>query len=1068
VKRAVEWFARNGVAANVLFLLVAGGGIFTLPRIRREIFPEISLDRIRITVPYPGAAPAEVEEAICVRVEEAVHGLDGIKRLRSTAAEGFGDVQIELEPDADARKLLDEVKARVDAIDTFPEETEEPVVEELVNRFQVITVAVHGRADERTLKRLAERARDEISTLPGISQAELANSRPYEISVEVSEEVLRRHGLTFDEVARAVRRSSIDLPGGSVKTEGGEILLRSKGQAYRGAEFEDLVLLTREDGTRLRLGDVAEVVDGFADTGQSARFDGEPAVTLLVFRVGDQSALEVADRVKAYVTEANARMPEGVRLTTWQDNAAVLRSRLDTLLRNARSGFLLILLTLALFLRLRLALWVTAGMFVAFLGTIWAMPALDVSINLISLFAFIVVLGIVVDDAIVVGENVHTHQRRRGGGPAVAAEATNEVSLPVVFAVFTTIAAFLPMLFVVGRTGKVMRMIPLIVIPTLLFSLLESLFVLPSHLSHGGETGEDVPRRGISGLWSRFQGVFQRGIDLLASAVYRPALAFAVRRRYLTVSVGLATLLLTASMVGARWIRFVFFPNVEADFVAALLTMPQGTPAEVTARAVSRLEETARSLREEIDAEGGPGAFRHVLASIGEQPFREIQAMNSGLVGVSFTGAHLGEVTIELAPSEKRGVRSAEVVRRWRERAGPIADAVELVFTSSLFTAGEAIHVQLRGADTGSLRDAARELQADLAAYPGVIDVADSYRAGKQEIVLDILPSAEVLGLTLSDLARQVRQGFHGEEAQRIQRGRDDVKVMVRYPEAARRSLGDVEGMRVRAPDGTEIPFSAVARSRLARGYATIERVDRARAVSVTADVDENVANANEILDDLRRSTLPRLRGAHPGVAHSFEGQRREQAETIGALSRGFLFAVLAIYALLAIPLRSYVQPLLIVSAIPFGLVGAVWGHLLMGLDLTILSMFGVVALAGVVVNDSLVLVDFVNRRRAEGAPLEEAVGLAGSARFRPILLTSLTTFAGLTPLLLERSVQARFLIPMAVSLAFGVLFSTFITLLLVPAGATILEDARSLLARGSGKEHPAAARVGGYSRGGF
>lgn len=1045
MNRAVEWFARNHVAANLLAVVIVVSGFFALGRIKQEVFPEFSSDMLTVTVEYPGAAPEEVEEGICVRIEEAIQSLEGIKKITSNADEGVGAVRVEILPGMDTRKVLDEVKARVDAIDTFPQEAEKPVISEVLLTKQVINVAVSGKADERTLKRLGERVRDEIAAIPGITQVELANVRPYEVSIEVSEEALRRWNLTFDDVARAVRRSSLDLPGGSIKTEGGEILLRSKGQAYRGPEFEQLVLRTLPDGSRLLLGDVARVVDGFAETDQSSRFDGEPSVLVKVFRVGDQSALEISRRVQEYAKAAQARMPEGIKLTTWQDDASYLRSRLDLLLRNARAGLVLVFLVLALFLRFRLAFWVTLGIPVSFLGTLALMPSLGVSINLISLFAFILVLGIVVDDAIVIGENVHTYQHHGKPGLRGSIEGAQEMAVPVVFAVLTTVAAFYPLLAVEGGTGKVMKTIPLIVIPTLLFSLTESLFCLPAHLRHLSAREADAETRGKGGWWVRCQSAFVRGLDWFVQGVYRPLLELALRWRYLASAIGLSMLLVTGGLVAGGWIRFFFFPPVEGDNVAAMLTMPLGTPVATTEAAVRKLQESAEQVRREIDAQGGNGGrsiYRHVLASIGAQPFRSDQTRAPGRAGSQFSGSHLGEVHIEIVPSEERGeLSSAALANRWRELTGPIPGAVEVSFTASLFSPGEAINIQLAGHDFDELKAVAEKLKAKLAEYPAVYDISDSFRAGKEEIKLKLKPTAEPLGLTLSDLARQVRQAFYGEEAQRIQRGRDDVKVMVRYPAEHRRSLADLEQMRIRMPSGGEVPFSAVAEAELGRGFASIKRVDRRRAINVTAEVDPTKGEPDRIIADLEQGFLPRVKAEHPTISHTHEGARREQAETMGGLVRGFLLALVMIYALLAVPFRSYLQPFIVMSAIPFGIVGAVWGHVLMGMDITVLSMFGIVALSGVVVNDSLVMVDYVNRTRAAGVPLLKAVHDSGIARFRPILLTSLTTFAGLTPLLLEKSVQAKFLVPMAISLGFGVMFATLITLILVPSAYVILED---------------------------
>jgi multidrug efflux pump subunit AcrB len=1047
MNRMIAWFATNSVAANLLVILILVGGLLSLGQIRREVFPEFASDRISVSVIYPGAAPEEVEEGVCVRVEEAIQSLEGIRQLVSTATEGVGVVVAELLPNTDARKLLDDIKARVDAIETFPAEAEKPVVQEMVIRKQVLNVAISGNAPKAALKRLAERVRDEIISIPGITQVEVASAPPYEISVHVSEEALRRHGITFEDVAGAIRRSSLDLPGGALKTSTGEILLRSRGQAYSGEEFALLPVLTRPDGTRLLVGDLGEVVDGFAETDQEARFDGESSVLLQVFRVGEESALEISEKVKDYVSGAQERMPGGIQITTWQDDSDYLKSRIELLVRNARAGLVLVFIILAMFLRFRLAAWVSFGIAVSFLGTFWLMPVMDVSINLMSLFAFILVLGIVVDDAIVVSENVYTQQQQSGEGLRGAIEGCKEVATPVIFSVLTTIAAFLPMLTVPGNTGKVMKVIPLIVIATLVFSLIESLLVLPAHLSGMRKERE---RRGVRGAWVRFQGGFSRGVQRFAREVYRPALERCLEWRYLTMAAALALLLFTVGMVFGGRISYMFLPPVEGDNVAAMVTLPQGTPVEVTAEAVRHLEASALELQRQIDIEtGGNGKqfFRHVLASVGEQPFLTAQRHGAGRIVSAITGSHLGEVHIELAPSEERLGTSTELANRWRELTGAIPDAVELTFTSSIFSAGEPINIQLSGPNMEQLRRAAEELKEALSFYPGTLDVADSFRAGKQEILLSVRPEAEAMGISLENLARQVRQAFYGEEAQRIQRGRDEVKVMVRYPPEQRRSLGDLEEMRIRTPEG-EAPFSAVAEAELGRGYASIKRVDRNRAINVTSDVDQSRGDANAILKDLELNFLPGLLERYPGLTYAFEGEQREQAETMGGLGRSFVLALILIYALLAIPFRSYVQPLIILSAIPFGIVGAVWGHVLMGMELTVLSTFGIVALSGVVVNASLVLVHFINQARREGSSLAEAVRTVGMARFRPIVITSLTTFAGLTPLMLERSVQAQFLIPMAVSLAFGVLFSTIVTLILVPSMYLILEDLKLVIAR--------------------
>ncbi len=1057
MKGMIDWFARNGVAANLMMAFILLSGVLAAVNSNEEVFPEMELDQISVEVPYLGAAPEEVEAAVNVRVEEAIQGIDGIKRIRSTAYEGVGVVMIELDLGADARRVVDEVKTGVDAVTTFPVETEKPIIRELTNRQQVVDIAVSGDLDPFALKRVTERVRDELAALPGISQVDVVSAPPYEISIEVAENDLRRHGLTFDDVAEAVRRSSLDLPGGSVRTEGGEILLRTLGQAYRGAEFEDLVLWTRADGTRLRLGDVATVVDGFEETDQYARFDFEPTMMVTVFRTGDQSALEIAALATAYADGARARLPEGVTLTVWQNDAESLNSQLSLMLRNGVAGFALVFLVLALFLELRLAFWVSLGIPISFFGAIALMPGLDVSVNVLSLFGFVLVLGIVVDDAIIVGENIHRHQEEHGDGLRGAVEGAYEIAKPVTFAVLTTVAAFSPLLFVPGVLGKVFRVIPLVVIPCLLFSLLESLNILPAHLSH-------VPKRVRRGRWRRFQLFFADGLKRVAQGVYRPLLEAALRWRYLTAAAGAGLMIVTVGMVLSGRPGFRFMPAIEARAISASVTMPAGAPVEATGAAVARLEAGAARLRRELYEETGRDYFRHVLSAVGDQP---LAARGGGPMGPArgvASASNVGEVAIELLPSEQRVYGSEELGLRWRDATGPIPEAVAVDFALSGMSAGSDIDVQLAGPDLDVLRAAAAEVGRRLDAYAGVYGVSDSFRAGKAEMQLGIKPAAEAVGLTLQNLGRQVRQAFYGEEAQRIQRGRDDVRVMVRYPRDGRRSLGDLDNMRIRTPDGGQVPFGQVAAVEPGRGFASIRRVDRNRTVNVTASVDPGVASAGDVIADLDARVLPEVLAGHPGVFHSFEGAMAEQRDALGGLQRGFVLALLMIFALLAVPLRSYVQPLIIMSAIPFGLIGAVWGHALLGLDVSIMSMFGLVALTGVVVNDSLIMVDFINRARGvhadvgrlsreagagpadrrdfETAGLALAVREAGVHRFRPILLTSLTTFFGLAPLMWNESLDAAFMVPMAVSLGFGVLFATVITLVLVPTAYMILDDA--------------------------
>jgi multidrug efflux pump subunit AcrB len=1041
----LAWFAGNHVAANFLMIFVLVGGALTVLSATIEVFPEFDTDMVTVTVPYLGASPAEAEEGVCLRVEEAISGIEGIKRVRSVAREGVGTVFVELQEDADDRKALDDIKAAVDRIETFPAETEKPIVAAIDTRRQVITVVVYGNASEKTLKALVERVRDDLTAIDGISQVEISGVRRYEISIEVSEEALRRHGLSFLQVADAVRRSSLDLPGGAVKTEGGEILLRTKGQRYRGAEFEEIVVLTRSDGTRLYLSDLATVIDGFEDTDTEARFDGMPAAQVDVFRVGDEGALEIAEITKRYVEEFQSSLPSGVSMATWADDSKILRQRIGLLLRNARLGLIFVFVCLLLFLNLRLAFWTTMGIPISFLGGLFLVPQFDVTINMISLFAFIVVLGIVVDDAIVVGENVYEYLERGMRPLDAAIRGVREMAMPVTFAIVTTVAAFAPLLYIAGIMGKVMKQIPIVVIAVLLMSLVEALLILPAHLSGAG-TRFNRFFRPLIAVIEPIQLRVQSGLQWFIQKPYRRAIELALEWRYLTVAAALALLLPTVGLVRGGFVKFEFMHDIEADNMTTLLTMPQGTPATQTAAILERIENTARQVAGEFDAdrdEDAPSVIQHIATTLGQQPSAGRRGPMT-IQGIGGDQSNIGEVNVELLASEHRGISAMAIVSRWRDLVGEVPGAVALSFQSGIFSSGEAISVQLSHRDFDTLLDAVAELQSVVGEYPGTKDIADSFLPGKKELKLQLTPEGRSVGLTLSDLARQVRAGFYGDEVQRIQRGRDDIRVMVRYPEAERRSLGDIEQMRVRLPNGSELPFATVATVQEGRGYAIINRTDRRRVVNVTADVDDEMANANEINADIRAKVLPDLARAFPGLKFDFGGEQREQSESLASMRTNAVVALIAIYALLAIPFRSYSQPLIIMSAIPFGLIGAVFGHLVMGLTLTILSMFGMVALTGVVVNDSLILIDLINRERAAGASLNRAVIESGVRRFRPILLTTATTFLGLTPIIFETSMQARFLIPMAVSLGYGIVFATMITLILVPALYRILEDLRA------------------------
>ncbi|MEE9610834.1 MAG: efflux RND transporter permease subunit, partial [Desulfatiglandales bacterium] len=812
-----------------------------------------------------------------------------------------------------------------------------------------------------------------------------------------------------------------------------EVLVRTKGRRYYASDYQDVAVITRADGSNVTLGQIASLKEGFEDVDILSRFQGKTAGIVMVYRVADQNALKVADTVKQYAAEIKDSLPAGVNIEIYQDRSKILRSRINLLLRNMTLGLILVSVLLALFLNLRLAFWVTLGIPISFMAGLWALPRFDVSINMVSLFAFIMVLGIVVDDAIVIGENVF-RKREEGLEPLNASvEGAVEVGRPVIFAVLTTVVAFWPLLLGGGTMGKIMRTLPIVVILVLLGSLVESLLILPAHLV--GRKRRVTHRKTKSIKEKRMS----RWLKWVIKGPYDKLLHFCLRWRYATLGLSIAVLLLTLGIWKAGWIKFTFFPKVESDILICSVTMPAGTPVTRTEEVVARVERSAKEALAEVDKRRPKDAlplFEYSASLIG---------MHTGgrgpHAGAPEVGGHLGQIFVQLLEGEKRDVGSTELATLWRKKVGSIPDAESITFVSALFTAGNPVEVHLSLDDHDKLLAAAEELKVELKSFPGVFDVSDSFLPGKKEMQLKLKPAARSLGLTLNDLAQQVRHAFYGAEALRLQRDQDEVKVLVRYPDSERKSLGYLEKMRIRAPDGSQVPFSQVAKVNMEEGYVSVERAQRLRVIKVTADVDETKTNANEVRMDLESRFLPQLKNHFPGLRYTIEGEGKEQKESFADVIKGFAIALFGIYALLAIPFRSFTQPLVVMAAIPFGMVGALLGHLIMGLNLSILSVFGMVGLAGVTVNDSLVLIYATNRIRHQGKDALMAVSQAGGLRFRAIILTSLTTFAGLTPMMFERSLQAQFLIPMAVSLGFGVLFATGITLLLVPCCFMILND---------------------------
>ncbi|MDG2322740.1 MAG: efflux RND transporter permease subunit [Akkermansiaceae bacterium] len=1056
MEKVIKWFSQNHVAANFLMLLVLLAGFATWFQLRKEIFPETSFDAVVVSVPYPNATPDEVTNGVIIPMEEAITDIEGIKRVTSNASRNIGAMTIEVETGYETRNVMDDVKTQIDAIDNFAENAERPVLEELIVNRQILSLAISANTDEASLREYAETVRDGLLNYepgkpkgvsqklsrflkgdPEIKKVELASVRDYEISIEVSEDRLRKYGLSIQQVAAAVRKASLDLPSGSVKTASGEIVVRGIGKRYRGADFFGIAVKANPDGSVVKLEEVAEIIDGFEDSELSSTFNGNSAVVLHVFSVGEQDTLTIAALAKEYI--GGLEKPPGVSITLWNDMSLMLQGRLDLLKRNIGMGLLLVLLVLALFLRPSLAFLVAMGIPVSFAGGMWLMPDFGISLNMISAFAFILVLGIVVDDAIVVGENVYT--RIQGGEhPREASwKGTHEVGVVVIFGVLTTAMAFTPMLGLSGVSGKIWPNIPLVVIPVLLFSLVQSKFVLPAHLALLKPTSNKVSRNPLMRLQKWISG----GLERFIKSIYTPTLALCLRFRYVVWVAFFGLVVMSAKLVETGRIPFEFMPKVEGEILSAKLEMPLGVPFAETQEAVRRIEEAALRLGAELKDNNGNSIIVNLLATSGMQPFQ------AGLApGGIPSGTHLGEVTLELAAAKDRDLSSEELRIKWQELVGDIPGVVVLGFKSETNAGGNAIDVNLTSRDDQVLSEAAAWATEKLRKeYPGVIEVSNSDRRGREEfIVRDLTDRGKALGFDLASVMSQVRDGFYGNEVQRLQRGRDEVKVMVRYPEAERKSVANIESMKLRALNGIEVPLLEVVEPDYGRSPATIRRIDRNPTISMSGDVDRTSGyNADKIRDRYQEEVLDVLAEKFPGVRYSLEGEKAAQSDSIREMMVGFVGALLMMYVLMAIPLKSYIQPLIVMSVIPFGIVGGIAGHIVMDMNLSIMSLCGIVALAGVVVNDSLVLVDYVNRNRDGATTIKEAAVIAGARRFRPILLTSLTTFAGLMPMLLETDLQAKFLIPMAVSLGFGILFATAITLILVPSIYLILDDVITL-----------------------
>ena len=1043
MERLIRWFVNNGVVANLLMAFIIIAGALTIPLLKMEVFPEIEIDIINVTAVYPGASPSDVEDAVCIRIEERLQGLDGIKKISSTASENIGSVNVEVLPGQDVSEMLDRVKAQVDGIDTFPEDVERPTVRQFIGSNPVLTIAIDGDVGETALNDITEEIKDEIDGLPEVTYTSIVAKKEREIAIEISENTLRKYNLTFVQVSQAIRNWSINMPSGSIENKGGEILIRSKSQGYTADDFAAIPIITDPAGAIVYLGELSRIKDGFSETYElDILFNSQTSNLITVFRVGDQNAIDISSAVKNYIIVKQKNLPPGVNITAWDDEARLLRGRIDTMTKNAQYGLMLVVLVLALFLKPRLAFWVSLGIPISFMGGFWLMPLMDLSINMLSLFTFILVLGIVVDDAIVVGENV-TLFRERGMSPKEAAvKGTAQVATPVFFAVLTTMATFSPMLAVEGEIGSIWRIFPLITISVLFWSLFESLTILPSHLAHSSnEKPKQSWLRSVSDQWDQFQSRLVGGLFFVVEKIYKPLLRKAVEMPLSFLCIAGGIFILTVGVILGGIIKFSFFPPIEADLAIGTIEYPSGTPIQVTREGYLELEKAARELEQQLQNEfPNRPTIKNRLSTIGWQPMRTKTSRGPGNLDALYAGPNMAEVALELTPGEERIISTEEVVRRWRKLMPTVPGVKDVSFFSSLFSAGDAVNVQLSSKYMDDLLAAKDELKTKLVQFPGVFDVKDNYNVGKEEVSITLLPVAANYGITMMMVASQVRQAFYGLEVQSVQRGRDEVKIMLRYPEKERSSISNLENMMIRTPGGSTIPVRQIARLDIGEGLASIQRKDRKRSINVTADVDLTLTTGNEVVAAVTASILPQILQKYNSISYSLEGEQQEQGQNLKSIGKNFLIAMLVVYILLAIPFKSYFQPLIVMSSIPFGLTGAVIGHLILGMNFSVLSLMGIVALTGVVVNDSLVMVDFINRYRRDGHSIEEAVMEAGPRRFRPIFLTSLTTFAGLVPLLLEKSTQAQFMIPMAVSLAFGVVFATTITLLLVPVSYLILE----------------------------
>ena len=1048
MKKAIDWMIDNHVTVNLIMLLIIFSGIVASLKINKEIFPEIKVDVITVQVVYRGATPEDIENSVVNKIEDAVFDIDGVEKVTSTSSEGIGSVNIEVKIGEDVNEVMDRVETEINRITTFPEGAEKPVVIKPVRSRSVIQVAISGKLTFDEMNKLSSRIKDDLVALDGISQISISGTKNYEISIEIDKDKLKKYGLSIDEISKIIKTENLDLPAGKIKRINDEILLRTKGLRYTAEEYGNIVIKNNFKGGVLKLKDVAKIKDDYEDSDLYSYFNNKPTVMLNIYRTGDQSVLKIADLVKAYINKIKPQLPKGVELKIWNDKSKLLKARLELMLRNALMGFLLVLITLTLFLDLRLALWVSSGIIISFLGVFVVMYFTGVTINLISLFAFILVLGIVVDDAIVVGEEIYSN-REKGIPPKKASKiGAKRIAVPVIFSVLTTVATFSPLLFLEGRMGDVMSVVPIIVIGILLISLFESIFILPAHLSTIKINSDTY----VTKLSSYITAKVDRGLNLFINRLLAPSLKIVLKYRMISVALFLAFFIASLGLMAGGFLKFVFFPEVEGDNAVAYLRMPQGTSLKNTKDIIDIVEKGVYKAQLDIMKKYSlkNEVIKNIFVTIGEQP-----SLSKGHGGVSVSGltdSSKAEINIELIPSEKRNFTTKEFISLWKDNVGNLPGIENLEYQFSVMSAGDAVSVEVRGEDFKILNDAIEEMKRKLSSYKGVYNIKDDFSEGKYEIKFKLNDKGKKLGIRLIDVAMTIKDTFLGNEVMRIQRKRDEVKIRIRYPEDKRISLNSIGNVYLKTRQGAFVPLSEIADFNLGRGYSTIVHSGGKRSITVSASVDESQGNANDINKNFKNYLLKELKNKYYGFSFGIEGAQKERKKSMTSLFYGFLIAIFLVYMLLAIPFKSYVQPFIIMLAIPFGIIGALWAHYFLGFKFTFLSSIGVVALSGVVVNDSLVLVDYINElflkeNNLDSAKKTELVIKAVKRRFRPIFLTSITTFLGLIPMIFEKSLQAQFLIPMSISLGFGIMFSTFIILYLIPSGILIVEDIRDFFA---------------------